>query len=238
MSLKRDTNLQGGVAAAFDWGERQKEPIPTKTARFEKSTASAVLRPPSEVAAGLATKHDTGHNSEPFAKCSYGYSSPSDQNVRNGSIQGREETLWDRNHAAAPEPQPIGALSRRKGSGHYCLSGGTQNQGNVLGDRSCVRQSKLYRQYESGNSMKAIFGHDHLAWNTEQKEGAYAGQSLYDHNKDSFIETKPEHQHYSSLAGAPSRQEDTFGAPMLQQRPMSAHKQATYNINHRSTSLW
>lgn len=86
---------------------------------------------------------------------------------------------------AAPEP----SVPPKASTGHYSLSGGTQNQGNCLGDRSCVRQSKLYRQYESGNEMKAIFGHDHLAWDTEKKQGAYAGQSLYDHNTDAFVPT-------------------------------------------------
>lgn len=62
-------------------------------------------------------------------------------------------------------------------------SAATQNQGNTLGDRSCVRQSKLYRMYESGNSVKSILGTSNLCWNTEQKEGAYQGQQIYDHIK-------------------------------------------------------
>ena len=60
--------------------------------------------------------------------------------------------------------------------GHQHMSGGTQNQGNVLGSRSCVRQSKLYRKYESGNDVKAILGTSHLQWRTDKKEGAYAGK--------------------------------------------------------------
>jgi len=59
---------------------------------------------------------------------------------------------------APPAPMPPSPKASPARKSHYSLSGGTQNQGNVLGDRSCVRQSKLYRQYESGNSMKAIFG--------------------------------------------------------------------------------
>eukprot|EP01035_Chromulina_nebulosa_P024171 gene24171-31417_t len=62
-------------------------------------------------------------------------------------------------------------------------SAATQNQGNTLGDRSCVRQSKLYRMYESGNSVKSILGTSNLCWNTDQKEGAYQGQQIYDHIK-------------------------------------------------------
>jgi hypothetical protein len=34
--------------------------------------------------------------------------------------------------------------------GHWNDGRGTQNQGNHIGDRSCVRQSKLYRRYGRG----------------------------------------------------------------------------------------
>lgn len=63
-------------------------------------------------------------------------------------------------------------------------SAGTQNQGNTLGDRSCVRQSRLYRMHEGGNDMKALLGTPHLAWDTKQKQGAYEGQEVYDHTMD------------------------------------------------------
>ena len=56
------------------------------------------------------------------------------------------------------------------------------NTGNTLGDRSCVRQSKLYRMYESGNDVKGILGTSHLEWNTKEKEGVYKGHHVYDHN--------------------------------------------------------
>jgi hypothetical protein len=70
-------------------------------------------------------------------------------------------------------------------SGHrHNPSAATQNQGNSLGDRSCVRQSKLYRQHEGGNSMKAILGTDHLSWDADQQQGAYGGRPVYDHNRD------------------------------------------------------
>ena len=55
------------------------------------------------------------------------------------------------------------------------------NTGNVLGDRSSVRQSKLYRQYESGNDVKDILGTGHLQWKTDKKEGVYDGHTVYDH---------------------------------------------------------
>lgn len=68
-------------------------------------------------------------------------------------------------------------------SGHkHNPSAGTQNQGNTLGDRSCVRQSKLYRMYESGNGVKAILGSSNLCWDPNQQQGAYSGQKVFDHN--------------------------------------------------------
>lgn len=70
---------------------------------------------------------------------------------------------------------------------HHNSNAGTQNQGNSLGDRACVRQSKLYRQHESGNDVKSILGTDHLRWDTEHQEGAYKGQKVFDHNKPNSV---------------------------------------------------
>ena len=69
---------------------------------------------------------------------------------------------------------------------------GTQNQGNTLGARSCVRQSKLYREYESGNNVKDILGTPNLRWDTNKKEGAYKGHGLYDHNIDGYRSNVPQ----------------------------------------------
>ncbi|KPI87606.1 hypothetical protein ABL78_3315 [Leptomonas seymouri] len=60
----------------------------------------------------------------------------------------------------------------------------TQNQGNMLGDRPCVRQSRLYREGCSGNAMKALMGQSELAWKTDQTEGCYGGGRVYDHNTE------------------------------------------------------
>ena len=58
---------------------------------------------------------------------------------------------------------------------------GTQNQGNVLGARPCVRQSKLFRSYESGNGVKGLLGTPHLQWEENRQQGAYANQPVWDH---------------------------------------------------------
>eukprot|EP00747_Dinoflagellata_sp_TGD_P169052 gnl/TRDRNA2_/TRDRNA2_196940_c0_seq1.p1 gnl/TRDRNA2_/TRDRNA2_196940_c0~~gnl/TRDRNA2_/TRDRNA2_196940_c0_seq1.p1 ORF type:complete len:189 (+),score=17.71 gnl/TRDRNA2_/TRDRNA2_196940_c0_seq1:103-669(+) len=63
---------------------------------------------------------------------------------------------------------------------HHDPRCGNQNQGNSLGSHSCVRQSKYFRQYESGNTMKGILGCSNLQWDVNRKEGAYAGQAVYD----------------------------------------------------------
>ena len=52
-------------------------------------------------------------------------------------------------------------------------SAATQNQGNQLGSRPCVRQSQLFRQNESGNTMKSLLGSSHLQWDTKHTQGAY-----------------------------------------------------------------
>ena len=60
-------------------------------------------------------------------------------------------------------------------------SAGTQNQGNVLGARPCVRQSKLFRSYESGNGVKGLLGTPHLVWDETRQQGAYHNQPVWDH---------------------------------------------------------
>eukprot|EP00445_Apocalathium_hangoei_P007824 CAMPEP_0203859510 /NCGR_PEP_ID=MMETSP0359-20131031/11890_1 /ASSEMBLY_ACC=CAM_ASM_000338 /TAXON_ID=268821 /ORGANISM="Scrippsiella Hangoei, Strain SHTV-5" /LENGTH=226 /DNA_ID=CAMNT_0050776441 /DNA_START=47 /DNA_END=723 /DNA_ORIENTATION=+ len=45
----------------------------------------------------------------------------------------------------------------------------SQNVGNMLGSRPCVRQTPLYRKHESGNSMKNILGMGHLAWSPPEE---------------------------------------------------------------------
>jgi hypothetical protein len=68
-------------------------------------------------------------------------------------------------------------------SSHYHQSGaGTQNQGNTLGNRSCIRQSRLFREYESGNKVKDILGLSNLTWKTDVNEGVFRNKPTYDMN--------------------------------------------------------
>eukprot|EP00428_Durinskia_dybowskii_P065743 CAMPEP_0170374936 /NCGR_PEP_ID=MMETSP0117_2-20130122/10883_1 /TAXON_ID=400756 /ORGANISM="Durinskia baltica, Strain CSIRO CS-38" /LENGTH=340 /DNA_ID=CAMNT_0010629957 /DNA_START=59 /DNA_END=1081 /DNA_ORIENTATION=+ len=70
---------------------------------------------------------------------------------------------------------------------HHNSNAGTQNQGNSIGDRACVRQSKLYRTHESGNDVKCILGTSNLCWDTDRQEGAYKGQKVFDHMQPNAV---------------------------------------------------
>ena len=59
-------------------------------------------------------------------------------------------------------------------------------RGNALGERSSVRQSRYFRQYESGNNVKALLGTGHLQWDTEKKEGVFAGDAVYDGRRQQY----------------------------------------------------
>lgn len=85
-------------------------------------------------------------------------------------------------------------------------SAGTQNQGNMLGGRACVRQSKLFRQYESGNSVKDLLGTGHLQWDTTQKQGAYSGQPVYDYHHDPHAPPMRhnDHQRHEAVQSLPA----------------------------------
>lgn len=61
-------------------------------------------------------------------------------------------------------------------TGHrWCGTAGmTQNQGNVLGNRPCVRQTRNFREHLSGNACKEMMGMSNLCWDTTRTQGAYS----------------------------------------------------------------
>eukprot|EP01043_Picozoa_sp_COSAG02_P022545 COSAG02_NODE_1175_length_14063_cov_24.197794_13_plen_216_part_01 len=66
-------------------------------------------------------------------------------------------------------------------SAFHSSGAGSMERGNHLGtERSVVRQSKLFRQNESGNAMKGLLGQENLNWDTERKQGVFAGQAAFD----------------------------------------------------------
>lgn len=78
-----------------------------------------------------------------------------------------------RSHSGAPQ-RPAGQ------SATHDASSGSQNTGNHIGTRSTVRQTKLFRMYESGNAVKGILGQDCLQWDVSRKQGAYSGPVWHD----------------------------------------------------------
>ena len=75
-------------------------------------------------------------------------------------------------------------------SSHWNSGSGSQNVGNVIGTKSSIRQSRLFREYESGNAVKGLLGQSSLQWNVNKKEGAYSGP-VYDSSlvhKDGFYD--------------------------------------------------
>lgn len=84
---------------------------------------------------------------------------------------------WRWNSAAA-----ISNPTHNRQSARHDSSASTQNVGNVIGNRSSVRQSKLYRVHESGNIMKSILGKGSLSWDVNRQQGAYTGP-VYDATK-------------------------------------------------------
>ncbi|KPA76002.1 hypothetical protein ABB37_08150 [Leptomonas pyrrhocoris] len=124
----------------------------------------------------------------------------------------------------------------------------TQNQGNMLGDRPCVRQSRLYREGCSGNAMKELMGQPELAWKTDQTEGCYGGGNVYDHNsadhkavrngsannaygqgpqnqRQSFQQDSPQQQQQQQQQQRPQQQQQQSFPPQQQQQQRAQQQQ-------------
>ena len=103
-------------------------------------------------------------------------------------------TLWTNDRRPVTTPAAAGS-SRRQLQGMSHVGNSIEN-GNRLGERPVVRQSKIYRQNESGNAMKAALGHDELKWEIDALQGVFAGQGVYDAESNSVIvkaNTQPPH---------------------------------------------
>jgi len=106
--------------------------------------------------------------------------------------------------------------------------GETQNQGNILGDRPCVRQSKLMREHDGGNHMKDILGQTDLKWKTDRLEGAYEGQQVHDGLKQPTRAKAPPGETSSSvIGGGPQQQQQQQQQQQRQQQsqPTSTQQQ-------------
>ena len=69
--------------------------------------------------------------------------------------------------------------------------GGSIERNNKLNDKPFTRQSQLYREKESGNGMKGVLGHDHLAWDPNRQQGAFEGQSVYNAKSQQYQQLPP-----------------------------------------------
>lgn len=126
-------------------------------------------------------------------------------------------------------------------SGHRHLGGPslTQNQGNVLGERPCVRQSRLYREHNGGNTMKELMGQGDLKWDTTCVQGAYAGGKIFDHRKGEQENNEPirgvcnqKHQHQQQQQQY-CHTEDEDGAE-LDEEEAADHSFQHYGVNNNT----
>lgn len=120
-------------------------------------------------------------------------------------------------------------------SGHHHTSDPnlTQNQGNMLGDRPCVRQSRLYREGCSGNVMKEILGQSELSWKTDQTEGCYGGGHVYDHNTEDHraVPTQQQQQKQHQPPPPQPQQQTVSASTGRGLRPGAGYaNRQTYNI--------
>lgn len=82
--------------------------------------------------------------------------------------------------------------------------------GNRLGARPVVRQSKFYREGNSGNAVKDLLGQGDLAWDLDQQQGAFSGQPMYDGRQFGYMQAGP--------APQPNQVRRPPQAPQLQQQ--------------------
>ena len=105
--------------------------------------------------------------------------------------------------------------------------------GNRLGARPVVRQSKFYREGNSGNAVKDLLGQANLAWDMENQEGAFKGQAIYDGREQGYRGTgqaPPAFQQQQNHYGPPPAPH-LFGPPQ-QQPPLQQHfQQQRKNVN-------
>eukprot|EP00744_Colponema_vietnamica_P002093 GILI01003366.1.p1 GENE.GILI01003366.1~~GILI01003366.1.p1 ORF type:complete len:138 (+),score=33.05 GILI01003366.1:226-639(+) len=132
-------------------------------------------------------------------------------------------------------------------SGHQHLGGVglTQNQGNVVGDRPCVRQSRIYRENLGGNAMKELMGQDSLKWDTNRTQGAYDGGRVYDVDNDGVVRAgvnradanpqpqanqAPPQQSYTSQSQQYGQHQQPEAQPQGHRRGAGVANKSTYNI--------
>lgn len=133
-------------------------------------------------------------------------------------------------------------------SGHQHLGGPglTQNQGNIIGDRPCVRQSRNYREHLGGNAMKELMGQDSLKWDTTRTQGAYDGGRVYDADRDApghragQQPQQPQQQQYNQPPPPTNytSQSQSYGQQQQQSAPQQdGHRRGAGNANKSTYNI-
>mmetsp|Transcript_2042 Transcript_2042/g.3679 ORF Transcript_2042/g.3679 Transcript_2042/m.3679 type:complete len:163 (-) Transcript_2042:32-520(-) len=107
---------------------------------------------------------------------------------------------------------------------HHDSSAPTQNVGNSLGSRPVIRQSKYFRQYESGNATKSLLGMSNLQWDTEKTEGCFSGGRVH----DEYRREAAAHDEYLQLMQSQSQGQTDAELLQLQQRQHYVQQQQQY----------
>ena len=100
---------------------------------------------------------------------------------------------------------------------YHDAASGSIERGNTLGDRSTVRQSRYFRQYESGNNVKSLLGTDNLMWDVNKKEGVFSNHAVYDGAKQDYD--------YGAVAAAQQPPMNGIPAPIQPLNSMAAAQQ-------------
>jgi hypothetical protein len=127
---------------------------------------------------------------------------------------------------------------------YHDAGSGSIERGNVLGAHASVsvRQSRYFRQYESGNNVKALLGTGHLQWDNNKKEGVFAGDAVYDGRTQTY-------DYESAIAQPPPRvmtlppRQSQGAAPLVPKaapadQPSAARAPGRSSISHLSDALW
>ncbi|GMI00130.1 hypothetical protein TrVE_jg575 [Triparma verrucosa] len=108
--------------------------------------------------------------------------------------------------------------------------------GNSLGSRPVIRQSKYFRQYESGNATKSLLGMSNLQWDTEKTEGCFSGGRVHDeYNRNRVLPKREAAAHDEYLQQMQSQSQGQTDAELLQlqQRQHYVQQQQHYALQHR-----
>ena len=107
-----------------------------------------------------------------------------------------------------------------------------QNLGNSLGSRPLIRQSKYFRQYESGNATKSLLGQGNLVWNTDESEGVFRGSKTFDAEASNHYPQAP-----PSPSASPPQSSALAPLPLHSAPPASRPRPAASSVAQQQPPL-